>query len=271
MVMSVEATTEGGARAFQSLVSPVIYLDHWAVRLFAEDLQLQDRLIQSLHAAGGTLLFTLQNLFEFAAMRDVGQAVDAEALLNRAIPHLYVADSFVDLGFFQPEGTTLGEEHEKHVLLKLLIKRAEAGPRLSATGLIATVVENGARLAHVYAQMTSSVAQKMMQVREDEALTSKARSYRPAPGRSLAGMLIAEMARDTHLGTGTFTANDTADWIHAVPAAVLCDLVLLDARWRDKLEKATRRIRSAGVNDRLARPFSRPGIGDFLRTLEEWN
>jgi hypothetical protein len=270
MVMRLEAKEGGGATAFQTLVRPVIYLDHWAIRLFGEDLTQQDRLVQALQGVGGTLFFSLQNLFEFTAMTDGRQAEEAETLLGRVIPNLYVADSFIDLGMFLRDGQKHGDEHEKHVMLKMLIKSGEAGPFFSTKGYVSAVVDHADRLAPLFQQMNSSIATKMMELRDDDSMTTKARKYRPGHHTTLEAMLIAEMARDTHIGQGTFSPNDTADWIHAVTAALVGDLVLLDARWRDKLEKATRRIRAAGVQARIAKPFSKSSVNDFLLALEQW-
>ena len=45
-----------GKHVRQSFVSPTVYLDHWAIRLFSEELGLQDRFVQLLRAKAGTLL-----------------------------------------------------------------------------------------------------------------------------------------------------------------------------------------------------------------------
>ena len=99
MVMSIQPNDSGGYQLRQQLTEPVVYLDHWAVRLFSDDEPLQDRFISALHQSGGTWLFATANLFEFTAMTDVTQAQATERLLSRALPALHVADTTLDRGY----------------------------------------------------------------------------------------------------------------------------------------------------------------------------
>jgi hypothetical protein len=88
--MTIEPNGIGGVRIRQYFTSPLIYLDHWAVRLFSDDAALADRFIAALHAAEGTWLFSQMNLAEFTAMRDIQTARRVEALIQRAFPWFYV-------------------------------------------------------------------------------------------------------------------------------------------------------------------------------------
>ncbi len=99
MVISIKPNGSGTYQVRQQLTEPVVYLDHWAVRLFSEDEPLQDRFISALHRSGGTWLFATANLFEFTAMKDLTQAQAAERLLSRALPDLHFADTTLDRGY----------------------------------------------------------------------------------------------------------------------------------------------------------------------------
>lgn len=101
MVMTVEPNGVGGFRMRQTLVHPVVYLDQWAVRHFADQEPDANRFIAALHAAGGTWFFSQVNLSEFIAMRDLATARRVEALIARAFPHFYVLDMVGDTDFFQ--------------------------------------------------------------------------------------------------------------------------------------------------------------------------
>jgi hypothetical protein len=50
--------TSSEVRVWQSFISPTVYLDHWAIRLFSDNLALQDRLVNALRSKGGTLLLS---------------------------------------------------------------------------------------------------------------------------------------------------------------------------------------------------------------------
>jgi hypothetical protein len=55
----------------QRLIHPAVYLDTWAVRLFAEDdLAAGDRFRQALHRIGGTLVVSDLSLGDLAAFAD---------------------------------------------------------------------------------------------------------------------------------------------------------------------------------------------------------
>ncbi|MFN8793204.1 MAG: hypothetical protein ACK50K_02705 [Betaproteobacteria bacterium] len=86
--MGIEIVRHADGRLLvrQRLVRPVVYLDHWAVRLFSEDMSLQERFVDALQQSRGTWLFACANLMEFVAMTDADQAVAAEELLRRAMP-----------------------------------------------------------------------------------------------------------------------------------------------------------------------------------------
>ena len=58
------------------------------------------------------------------------------------------------------------------------------------------------------------------------------------------------------------------DLIHAVPAAVVCDLILLDARWSHKVNSAAKRMRKGGVTGKIALCFPQAKVSDFLLALE---
>ena len=71
MVMSIQPNGSGGYQIRQTLKKPVVYLDHWAVRLFSDDEPMQNRFLSALHKSGGTWLFSNANVYEFTAMTDL--------------------------------------------------------------------------------------------------------------------------------------------------------------------------------------------------------
>jgi hypothetical protein len=71
------------SQARQSLVSPSIYLDTWAIRELSENLRLGNRFRDALFGAKGTLALSDINMIEFASfddpshVRSAGQFVDS--------------------------------------------------------------------------------------------------------------------------------------------------------------------------------------------------
>src|SRR5881628_314481 len=89
-------TSPDGLRVRQSFESPTVYLDHWALRLFSDELALQDRFVRALRAKSGTLLLSNLNFAEFARATDRRHCVDAEAFVERLVPNIYLTDFALD-------------------------------------------------------------------------------------------------------------------------------------------------------------------------------
>ena len=269
--MAITPNLTGGYRLSQRLVRPVLYLDHWAVRLFSETQPLQDRFIDALRRSGGTWLFSTANLFEFTAMTDVGQAASTERLLSRALPSVHVADTTLDRGYLLEEGAPAHPNAPKsHWLLADLGERARiAGGTLNMHRFVQDAITHRAELAPIFEGLKQSVAEAVMSLTRDNERHSVAKSFRPGVGMSLREALWQELIRDPHIDPNyIFDGNDAMDLIHAVPAAVVGDFILLDARWCHKVESSARRMRQGGLTGRIARCFSRKTLSDFLLTLE---
>jgi hypothetical protein len=271
--MTIAPNQIGGYSITQKLVRPVVYLDHWAVRLFSDDGPLQKRFIEALHQSEGTWLFSNANIMEFIAMTDLEQAASGERLLLRAMPALYVADTTLDKGFRFVDGVA---EHpdapDQHWLLHDLGARAAiVGGAWNTHRFLQDAINAKDQLLPIFDAMKGGVSQAVMALTKDERRHHNAVRFKPAPGMTLRDALNAELIRDPHIDTRyVFDDNDAMDFIHAVPAAVVADLVLLDAGWCHKVERATKRLRRGGVKGKLATCYSKRSIDEFLVTLESW-
>ena len=272
MAMTLQALGDGNFRVTQELLHPVVYLDHWAVRLFSHDLPLQDRFVSALHRSGGTWLFSTANLFEFVAMTDLNQAAAAEKLLLRAMPFLYVADSTLDKGFLIPEGAAPHhpDAPKEGWMLEELADRARiAGGNWSLHRFVQDAIKHRDELLPIFDDMKASVSKVVMSLTKDKEKTANAKKFVPKAGMTLRDALNQELLREPHVNPQyTFDEHDAVDLIHAAPSAVVCDLVLLDSRWCHKLESASRRINKAGIKGRVARSFSPKTVASFLSALE---
>jgi hypothetical protein len=76
----------------QEFKRPAVYLDHWAIRLFAADRALATRFSSALEARQGTRAVSLLNLMEYINMKDEDQAAQFEDLLEQALPNLFFID-----------------------------------------------------------------------------------------------------------------------------------------------------------------------------------
>jgi len=271
MAMTIQALGDGNFRVTQKLQPPVVYLDHWAVRLFSENLPLQDRFVSALHGSEGTWLFSTANLFEFVAMTDLTQAVAAEKLLLRAMPSLHVVDVAGDKGYLLPEGAASHPDApEEDWLLKDLGARAYiAGGAWNTHRFVQDAIAHRDQLLPLFDAMKADISKAVMALTLDKEKNANARKFVPKAGMSLRDALAQELMREPHVNPAySFDNNDAMDLIHAIPAAVVSDFVLLDSRWCHRLESAARRIRRGGVTGELARCFSPKTVADFLSALE---
>ncbi len=70
-------------------MSPMVYLDHWALRVFSSDPALAARLIVALRASHGTLALSWMNLGEYATVADPEQRRQTERLLEDILPNVF--------------------------------------------------------------------------------------------------------------------------------------------------------------------------------------
>jgi hypothetical protein len=271
--MTIEPNGEGGLRISQIMTNPVVYLDHWAVRCFGDEVSLADRFIEALHGAQGTWLFSQANLQEFIAMQDVDTARRVEALIERAFPHFHVLDTVGDTDFFrdgmrnQPRAP---DAPERHWILRDILDRALIeGGRFNPRNFIADQITRADHLRPMLDDMKRAVAAHVNQQRKLIFAAHNRKKLAPRPGMRLRQIFMEELlVEPAGIPGRPFTENDVLDFVHALPACQICDMVLLDSDWRNKVEITTRRIRKAGIKGRIAACYSRRTLPDFLAALE---
>lgn len=269
--MTIQPNGSGGFRVTQRLLRPVVYLDHWAVRLFAVDPPLQERFVAALHRSRGTWLFSVANLFEFTVMTDLSQAEAAELLLLRAMPAVHVADTTLDRGYLLAAGAPPHPDApDNNWLLADLAERARiAGGVWNTHRFVQDAINHRDELRPLFEVMKTEVSGAVMALTQNPKENANAKKFSPEAGMTLRDALFQELLREPHVNPAyTFDENDAVDLIHAAPAAVVCDFALLDARWCHKVESAAKRLRKGGVTGRIARCFSRKTVLDFLSALE---
>jgi hypothetical protein len=271
MPLVLEKTEDGRVVLHQSFDRPVVYLDHWAVRLFSDNPAMQDRLVAAIKGADGSLLFSTHNLAEFCALNDMQCAKRAEALLDRAMPNLYLVDMTADPEFRPPTDVPPDVGPNPYWLLDDLAARAQIAGKLTVHRFVTDAVQHSEELLPVFKEVAGSIANAINTDRADAEKVHKAKMFRPGPGMNADLILMGELLRDVYLNPcAEFSANDANDLIHAVPTLLRCDYVLLDTKWSHKAQVASRRLRKFGFRGRLAPAFSAKadGVGQFLRTLE---
>ncbi len=87
-MIEITIAANGEPTAGMQLVSPAVYLDHWALRAVSEDATLGGRLTKVLEAQGGTLVLSWANIAEFPGL-DEQAARKAEHFIGGQLPRLF--------------------------------------------------------------------------------------------------------------------------------------------------------------------------------------
>lgn len=271
--MTIEPDGIGGLSIRQNFSHPLVYLDHWAVRRFSDDVPLADRFIAALHAAKGTWLFSQVNLSEFIAMRDIPTARRVETLIERAFPYFYVLDAVDDTPYFrepQPDQPRHPRAPDVHWMLKDLGDRAViAGGRFNAHRFISDGIDHANTLLPIFEQMKRDIVAHVTAIRRAVFANQDRKTLVPRPYMRLIDIFKEEiLVEPAGQENQLFRENDAVDFVHALPACQLCDMVLLDGAWCHKVRVATKRIRKAGIKGQLATCYSPSAVVDFLTALE---
>jgi hypothetical protein len=263
----------------QYFVSPSVYLDHWALRLFSDDAQLQDRLVASLLGKGGTLLLSSFSFAEFARDDDRRHAVAAEEFIERLLPNIFLTDFALDKVIEQEQ-----QEHDNVrrfsppadlPQLKLFAERAQDAPLgFTMRGFIAMARDNYAPLESVTKGTLQTIRVGLEAQRAVPEYVRAALNVRPTSKRTRTLIIMGELMREFILNPNLRLGdNDIMDMIHAALPVNCCDFVLLDGAWTDRVSKMRQRIQSAGTLMSVARCYSRRnnGVLQFLEDLANYS
>ncbi|MBW8457365.1 MAG: hypothetical protein K0M58_02810 [Thiobacillus sp.] len=226
-----------GTHARQSFDSPTVYLDHWAIRLFSEELDLQDRFVHSLLAKAGTLLLSHISFSEFAALSDARHCDQAEAFFERLLPNIYLTDFAFD--------KLLQKKRDEHnnakrfwppadlPQLKLFVEQASRqSSRLTMRGFVALTHETRDQISESTKDLKRMLVERFTTARNDADYVAKARRIYPSDKRPRTLLILGELMRSFNLDINApITENDVIDLLHAAMPVNCCDFVLLDGPW----------------------------------------
>jgi hypothetical protein len=262
----------------QSFISPTVYLDHWALRLFSDDLVLQNRLVSALLQKKGTLLLSNISLAEFAKPSDRQHCIAAEVFIERILPQIYFTDWAMDMLQAQEE---IESDNSKRFwpsadlsILKDFVERTQDRTLgLSMRDFITREHDNHPQLAPTVFQTVCQIKSGIETFRRDPQYVLEARNSQPNIKRGRIQIIMAELMREFILNPNLqITDNDVVDLLHAMMSVNRCDYVLLDGAWASRAAKLRQRITNASTFLPLARCYSRRnnGVLKFLSDIESF-
>ena len=278
-MIQVTIGVNGELTAEQRLVSPAVYLDHWALRAASEDAVLSARFTKVLEARSGTLLLSWANIAEFPGL-DEQAARKAEQFIEAQMPRLF----FLDLNPFeviQRENALLvgGPPLPPHAdlgLLELVIGLRPSGVQpITCLGMLAELSsarsESTERMKTVFVERLADLRTEYCGDNDFRAFVGHALRSQAAP-RGTAIVLREVMASLMRDNSAPITPNDALDFFHTIVPVAYADFVLLDARWRDQVDRLRVRLKRIGVEFPLATVFSGAGAIDrLIAGLEGWS
>jgi hypothetical protein len=272
-VIALTPSAEEGPGLLMQHVSPMVYLDHWALRKFADAPELRSRFLAALRARVGTLALSWLNLAEFAAVSHREQRRAAEAFLEAALPAIFCID--VDLAAVDKRMNT-GDplpHADRELLLLFRDWGGSADKRFTAIGLCERLYDSG--LAQTKEKLATTLQGRLEYLRETYRTD---RSFREAVRHAEHGDALAVTTRTRAIArtlAATFfpdyrrviKPNDAVDFLHTAIPVAYCDLVLLDGDAADRVERARRKLGDKGVKMAEVFPGRRDGVDRFLAHL----
>ena len=278
-MIHVTIGVNGELTAGQQLVSPAVYLDHWALRAMAEDAALSERFTRILQARSGTLLLSWANISEFPGL-DEQAARKAEQLIEAQLPRLF----FLEHNPFEVirrENALLAgapplPPHADMDLLRLVVGLRPQGVQpITCAGMLAEVSavqsESREHMKAVFVEWAGDLRTEYLEDNDFRSLVDGALRGQVAP-RGTAVVLrevVAGLMRDR---STPITPNDALDFFHTIVPVACADFVLLDGRWRDQVDRLRVRLKRIGVEFSLATAFSgASAIERLIAALEDWS
>lgn len=268
--------SDGIVHVRQSFDSPTVYLDHWAIRLFSDDHNLQDRFVKALMSKNGTLLLSNFSFTEFSEASDPRHCSDAEKFLERLLPNIFLTDSAIDKALErelnEPNNVKRFWPSADLPQLKLFAEREQSAP-------LGFTMHGFVMMAHTHRVVLSEVTKNTIQMvreafedaRKDLSYVAKTRNLQPSDNRPRTHIIFGELLRGFILDSqAPITENDVMDMFHAVISVNCCDYVLLDGPWMERVEKMNQRIAKTSINMPIAKCFTHRsnGVEAFLTDLE---
>lgn len=271
-------TTSSNLHIRQSFISPVVYLDHWALSLFSEDFNLQNRLIRAIKDKKGTLVISIINFMEFASATDPKHSLETELFLDKILPNIYFADFDTDKvenkesKMFNNEdrfwpSADLSTLHE-------LYQNSTRHNKLTTTGMFQTFQVERKYILGLKAQLILDIRNAVDSIFKETSYKNKARNIGPNNERTRTSIILGELLRDFVLDSNAnMSDNDIIDLAHAWTSTNCCDYSLLDNAWRERVKKMECRIQKSSIKMPIVKCYSQKynGIELFIDSLEAFN
>lgn len=265
----------------QKLIHPAVYLDTWAIRLFADNVVMGDRFRAALLNANGTLVLSDLNIGDFTSFDDARHARAAGQFVDSLGANLFFS-AFSPFPVIEREIATMVRQTDQSPagdveMLRLYAEAADLQRRRpSVLDWFVDVHHNRNELKPRLVGMAQAFLIGLDQLRQrfdaepgfkKSAFRDVENSHRPRSTQALLRAIIFRLEGDRQL---KLSVNDAIDIMHCVVPAAYCDYVLVDHTWSVRLAAARAWLDKAGIESHIAQVFAgrRNGVQRFLEHLE---
>ena len=277
-MLSATIEPSGTLTFSQRLVSPAVYLDHWALREISESEDLSGRFSRALEQCGGTLALSWANLIDFTKITREGQLRLTEAFIDSNIPRVFFLEAAPTIVIGREnellQGTVASlAPHSDNEFFKIVLNSRTATVKpFAARDLFEGLRGELGALGEEFAdEFVSSVSMQRRRVTVDPSLKSRLQWKRGPTTPRATRLINRELLRGLVLDQGrSITRQDAIDFFHAVVPVAYCDVVLLDKHWADKIERVWHRFSAEAIGAPLARVISKRdgGLSAVVSLLE---
>jgi hypothetical protein len=253
---------------------PGIYLDHWAMRLFAEDTARRERFREVLKTKG-TVLISIMNIREIAD--NTGQsATNLRAFLDAIGPRWFPISVNARRIAEREDSYKVGDNPPMlgdAIVRDDKFRQRLEGNDVSLAGLVdLTRAEDGMELIAA-ARKDEDLVICGMQYWRNECATNKkilkekwpkVRFDVAKPMRSIYNYIMRLCITDSF----TFDDNHVRDLLHTTVPMAYADLVLLDPHWAGQANKVRKQL---GLSEERPRLYTKATVDDFLADFEGWS
>jgi hypothetical protein len=251
----------------QAPTSPLVYLDHFAVRAAEKQ---RERFAKALKKSGGTWAMSWVNFLEFAETSE-GSVASAEALISECVPNILFFD--VESGaVIERENRALRGEFDGYPFLHrelanlyvMLPGRTSLNP-LEPTGFVAAwrtphLRTELKRLSDEAATMTTKMFEEARKKRTLNREVRRNLDRRPLPVRKRippTRYVVSETMKLMVKSKMNFKdGHNLRDFWHMVVPISYCDFVLLDKNWREIARQVGEKLADAAAPSRTGEVLS---------------
>jgi hypothetical protein len=237
-MIRVEPLADGGARVHLTTRQPLIYLDQWAVYRFATSASLRTRLLKVFETKG-TLMFSFMNVAEIANLEGDSRK-RVESLLSEVGVNWFPLDvNVAEVMEREDRGQKVDAAFDAGFVEKFY--RFIHGDEVLSLAKVVTLTEddiegNKAFLEKHKADFLGFISEKRAQVKRQPELAKKFATVPFDPERPSRHAYF-EIFRPILADAGfNLSKNDAVDVFHTVVASAYSDVVLLDAKWVERVE-----------------------------------